>query len=384
MRVNQFSVENRPVLKHVKSHLKNQTAKIIHFTGGKPTSEELSDVLKVANQVKEESIIKFLKELAGPETEGRGVGQPGIEKAKEYIGNKFKEFGLVPVKDLGLNDYYETFELPQYPVRSMQKGPYIYGSLNHWGTAKDVKSSNVLGMIKGTEKPDEYIIVSGHYDHLGKDMKAGYIYPGANDDASGVVAMLETAKILSQGKAPKKSIIFAALTGEESGWLGANNLAKDLVSKGMAKNVEVLNVEMIAPVSGNKVDIWDQRMPEAQGMVNNIVKAGKELGMKVKVNHDTDPGSDSIRFSTYDIPAICLAGDFDWSNHPTYHCAEDTPEGINKKFFFEAARLAAASASLIANDTTPKLAPMPTEENMRQLKELQVYRQRALDTKTPL
>jgi hypothetical protein len=366
-------------------NLKNnvQKGKIIVFTG-KPTSPEVSDVVKIANKVSKENLLKYLKELAGPETEGRGVGQPGIEKAKEYIAGKFNEFGLKPVKELGLNNYYQEFEMPKYPVRSMRKGPYIYGQLMRYGNYEKAKTSNVLGMIKGTEKPDEYIIISGHYDHLGKDMKNNIIFPGANDDASGTVTMIEIARLLSEGKPPKKSVIFAALTGEESGWLGANQLSKELVAKGLAKQVEVLNIEMLAANSGNKLDIWDQKMPEIQGVINNIVKAGKELGVKTKVHHEVDPGSDAIRFSTYGIPAASIVWDFDWANHPTYHCAEDTPENINPKIFYEAARVAAGASYLIANDTTPKLATLETEESKLRTQELQAYRQHALNTRQPL
>lgn len=365
--------------------VKKPQAQILFFTGGKPSSQELSDVITIANKVSKDNLSKYLDDIAGPQTEGRGVGQVGIEKAKDYIGQKFKEFGLQPVKELGLNNYFETFKMPQYPVRSMQKGPYIYGSLNRWGGGKEVDTSNVLGMIKGSEKPDEYIIVCGHYDHLGKEARTGRIFPGANDDASGVVAMLETARIMSQGPAPKKSVIFAALTGEESGWMGANQLAKDLVAKGMAKKVEVFNIEMIAAMGGDKIEFWDQKMPEAGNMVKNLKKAAKELGIKAEGHHEVDPGSDSIRFSTYDIPALCMVWDFDMEkNHSTYHCAEDTPKTVDKNIFYEAAKVAAASSYLIANDTTPRPEVKPSIANLKRMKELQAYRQNALTIKNPL
>lgn len=356
------------------------TGKIIHFTG-KPTSKEVSEVIDVAGKVSQANIMKMLEELAGPQTEGRGVGQKGIELAKEYIAQKYSQFGLEPVKPLGLNNYYENFQLPQYPVQAMRKGPYIYGQLNRYGYHKEVQGTNVLGMIRGSEKPDEFIIISGHYDHLGKDERHNISFPGANDDASGVVTMLEIARILSEGPPPKKSVIFAALTGEESGWLGANNLSKDLVDKGMAQKVEVLNIEMLAAVSGNKLDIWDQKMPEIQNVVNNIARAGNELGIKTKVHHDIDPGSDAIRFSTYGIPAASIVWDFDWKNHPTYHCAEDKPENINKKIFYEAARIAAAASYLSANDTRP--VPL-SQHNMMMTENLHQERVDALKNRKPL
>lgn len=355
--------------------------KIVHFTG-KPTSKEVSEVVEVAGKVSKQNILKMLDELAGPKTEGRGVGQKGIEIARDYIAEKYKQFGLEPVKALGLTNYYEDFKLPQYPVTAMRKGPYIYGQLNRYGFNKEVTGTNVLGMIKGYEKPDEYIVISGHYDHLGKDERRNIIFPGANDDASGVVTLMEIARIMSEGPPPKKSVIFAALTGEESGWLGANNLSKDLVKKGLAQKVEVLNIEMLAAVAGNKMEIWDQKMPEIQNVVSNISKAGNELGVKTVVHHDIDPGSDAIRFSTYGIPAASIVWDFDMKkNHPTYHCAEDTPESINKNIFYEAARVAAAASYLSANDTRP--VPLPTM-NMMMAENLHQERVEALKNKKPL
>ena len=79
--------------------------KIVFFTGGKPSSAELSDVLKIANKVSTKNLDYLMSELAGAKTEGRGVGQPGIEVAKEFIGNKFKEYGLVPLKAIGMSEY---------------------------------------------------------------------------------------------------------------------------------------------------------------------------------------------------------------------------------------------------------------------------------------
>lgn len=383
MRLNNVSFTSNPVLQQKKqAQTKGQ---IIHFTG-KATSKEVSDVLRIANKVSQESLMKQLNELAGPQTEGRGIGQKGIEIAKEYLADKFTELGLKPVKELGLDNFYQDFKAPQYPVRSMYQGNYLYGQLDRYGKHKDAVTTNVLGMMKGTEKPDEYIVICGHYDHLGKDVRNDVIFPGANDDASGVVGMLELARIMSEEGPPKKSIIFAALTGEESGWLGANNLSKELVEHGLAKQVEVLNIEMIAAVSGKKMDIWNQKMPEAQKMMNHIIKAGKELGMPVKAHDAIDPGSDSIRFSSYGIPSVCMAYDLNLANirdhHPTYHCAEDTVQGINKKIFYESARLAAAAGFMIANDTTPKLKPIVTDE--QKLKQLDFERMEALNTRQPL
>lgn len=84
---------------------------------------------------------------------------------------------------------------------------------------------NVAGLIKGTEKPDSIIAFTAHYDHLGK-MGAGVVFPGANDNASGIALLLSLAKHYSVHK-PKYTLLFIALAGEEAGLLGAKAFVAD-------------------------------------------------------------------------------------------------------------------------------------------------------------
>ena len=99
-------------------------------------------------------------------------------------------------------------------------------------TRSDIRSSNVVGMIEGSDPrlKNEYVVLSAHLDHLGvnKEKAGDNIYNGAMDNASGVATMLETARMFSQGKARlKRSILFIALTGEEKGLLGADYFASN-------------------------------------------------------------------------------------------------------------------------------------------------------------
>ena len=147
--------------------------------------------------------------LADPAREGRGVGTPGLEASAAYIAQRFKDLGLKPLK--GAADYFQIFT---------GNGP---GN-------KPVQLKNVIGAIEGSNPAyaGQALIVSAHYDHLGRgwpDARAGEegkIHPGADDNASGVAAILETARLIKDAK-PERTVVFAAFSGEESGLQGAHH-----------------------------------------------------------------------------------------------------------------------------------------------------------------
>lgn len=322
----------------------------IHFTGRKEALSLSSEALRVANKVSIFNLEKHLNKLAGPETEGRGVGQKGIEIAKKYIAEKFEKYGLKPVDKLDLKDYFQNFAAPQYTTVSRSYGNNTNGGIRTFGSNVKAITSNVIGMIKGSEHPDEFLIISAHYDHLGKDTKANIFFPGADDNASGVSAMMEISRIMAKASPPKKSVIFAALSGEEGHFLGAEKLSKELLEKGIAKQTEVLNLEMLGGTGGSKLDIWDQGNNAAKNIVDNLEEAGKLVNTKTQVYHRIDPGSDAQRFNSDNIPAVCVAWDYTPGNyHPYYHTAQDTPEKINKNVFKEAVKIITAAINLISN-----------------------------------
>ena len=355
----------------------------------------VDEINKIADQVSPVELMKHINELSSSRMQGRGAGQEGIELAKEYIANKFKEYGLQPVKNIGLESYFEPFIMPKVSVKSSPRGPYTSGQLFEVRNDTPTRTYNVLGMIKGTEDPDKFVIVTGHYDHLGKDEKNNIVFPGANDDATGIAAMLETARIMSKEKAPKKSVIFAALSGEEAGLIGAKNLSKDMIESGIpVKQVEVLNLEMLGAIGGDKLEIWDQArtqwkntiklpMVEAQNMSNDILKVADKLGVKTSIFHNTCP-ADAREFSRNGIPAVTLIWDSDLEkNHPTYHCTEDTPDRIDKKILLTASKVIAAASYYIANRTSE------SDSNNKQLianaekraLEREAYKQNAINLK---
>jgi hypothetical protein len=192
-----------------------------------------------------------------------------------------------------------------------------------------VKARNVLGYIEG-EKKEEFIVVGGHYDHLGK--YDGYIWNGADDNASGTVGVMTIAKaFMATGKKPEKSIIFAAWTGEEKGLFGS----KYFVQQAQKNNLNVvlnLNYDMIAR------DAENDSLKNKAGMVytkanTGIAEITKKNLEEYRINLDLSyspsekpsGGSDHAPFAEVGIPIFYFMA----AMHPDYHQPSDELSKIN-------------------------------------------------------
>jgi hypothetical protein len=171
------------------------------------------------------TVKKHLYTLASNEMEGRKSGTPGIEKAAKYIENEFKKIGLTTFN--GLESYRQTFNFT--PRRSKE----------------EITSANIIGVLEGKSKKDEYVIISAHYDHLGNQGKGeDKIYNGANDDASGVTGVLTLAEYFKK-VGNERTIVFAAFTAEEMGLIGSTHFGKGIDA---SKFVAGINLEMIGKI----------------------------------------------------------------------------------------------------------------------------------------
>ena len=186
-----------------------------------------------------------------------------------------------------------------------------------------VKARNILGIIEGEIK-DEYVVVGGHYDHLG--IQNGFIYNGADDNGSGTVGILTLAKaFMASGVKPKRSIIFALWTGEEKGLLGSNYFVNNSSFKDK-KIVFYLNYDMIsrsAPedtIGKSFRMIYTKAFPRFEDITLNNLKAG---GIDLRPNfvpmEQPRGGSDFTAFSLKNIPLMT------WNaGHPLdYHQLSD-------------------------------------------------------------
>ena len=174
--------------------------------------------LDVINRANAEAYIGF---LASDALEGREAGFRGGRIAGEYIVSNLKTMGIEPL----FESYYQPFEA--YNKERQKKGrfqvhPDSIAKLKQ-GVHQKLSMNNILGKIEG-KNPNEYVIIGAHYDHLGFDpmLDGDRVYNGADDNASGVSAVLQVAKaFLATGVQPERTVIFAFWDGEEKGLLGS-------------------------------------------------------------------------------------------------------------------------------------------------------------------
>ena len=196
--------------------------------------------LKSINRQAAEAYIGF---LADDELQGREAGFHGSRVAARYIASLLKEMGIRPLGE----SYYQPFDA--YRKERQQKGrlevhPDSIAKLKQVVHQK-LSMNNVLGMIPG-KKTNEYVIVGAHFDHLGIDpaLDGDQIYNGADDNASGVSAVLQIAKaFVVSGQQPERNVIFAFWDGEEKGLLGSKYFVQECPFINQVKGY--LNFDMI-------------------------------------------------------------------------------------------------------------------------------------------
>lgn len=208
-------------------------------------------------------------------------------------------------------------------------------------TIQTIQASNVIGMIEGTDKKDEYVVISAHYDHVG--IIGGKIHPGADDDGSGTVGVLELAEAFAKakaaGKGPRRTILFLAVSGEEKGLWGSEYYGNHPVYP-MEKTSIDINIDMIGRKDDNLKSLDsnnhvyligdDKLSSELPRFVDSINNMYIKIITDRKYNDPKDPNrlyyrSDHYNFAAKGVPIVFF---FD-GIHKDYHKPSDTPDKIN-------------------------------------------------------
>ena len=290
--------------------------------------------------IKADELKKNLMVIASDEMEGRQTGSEGQKKAGVYMIDYYKNLGVSYPKALG--SYYQ--KVPKEALKSRR------------GELPD--SENILAFIEGTEKPEEIIVISAHYDHVGTNN--GVVYNGADDDGSGTVAVMEIAEAFQQakkaGKGPKRSILFLHVTGEEHGLLGSKYYSENPVFD-LKNTVANLNIDMIGRSDKenegkNYVYVIGSDMLSTELKKINVAanKATQNLELNYKYDDPNDPmrlyyRSDHYNFAKHGIPVAFF---FD-GIHEDYHQPTDDPEKIDYPLLQKRAQLVFATAWELAN-----------------------------------
>ena len=282
--------------------------------------------LDVINKENAEAYIGF---LASDDLEGREAGFHGGRIAGEYIVSNLKTMGISPL----LETYYQPFDA--YNKERQKRGRFQVHpdsiAILKQGVHQKLSMRNILGKIEG-KNPNEYVIIGAHYDHLGVDpmLEGDQIYNGADDNASGVSAVLQIAKaFLATGEKPERTVIFAFWDGEEKGLLGSKYFVQNF--PGIKKVKGYLNFDMIGRNNNEAkpthvVYFYTEAHPVFGDWLKNDIKK-----YNLNITPDYRPwdkpvgGSDNASFALLDIPVIWYHTD----GHPDYHMPSDHADKIN-------------------------------------------------------
>ncbi|WP_316749915.1 M20/M25/M40 family metallo-hydrolase [Pedobacter gandavensis] len=259
----------------------------------------------------DQQLLKDVEILSSDAYEGRKTGTKGAEMARAYIEGRFKEIGLKPLPDH--TGYEQEF------------------SFTDRSGAKSITGKNMLAYIPG--KTDKIIVISAHYDHVG--VMKGEVYNGADDNASGVAALLKFAEHFKKNK-PNHTLVFAAFDAEEMGLKGS----KAFIDQAIVPLDKIrLNVNMDMISHNDKGELYACGTFKYPELKKYFISTRPTI--KVILGHD-DPKtgsndwtnqSDQGPFNAKNIPFIY----FGVEDHKDYHQASDEYQNINKKFFTDAA-----------------------------------------------
>lgn len=326
------------------------TALILVSCGSGKTEGNKNEVVQVkyANEIKAEDLKEHLYLLSSDILEGRKTGEKRQKMAVNYFTAFYEHTGLKAP------DQY-----PEY----LQMIPQAY-----FNEKSNSDSPNVLAYIEGSEFPNEVIVISAHYDHLG--MKGEEVYNGADDNASGSSAIMELAQSFQmakkQGHGPKRSILFLHVTGEEIGLFGSKYYIEHPAFS-LDSTIANLNIDMVGRVDDAHIDekeyvylIGSNRLSrDLHKLSEETNKEFTNLQLDYTYNEGDDPNkyyerSDHYNFAKEGIPVIFYFN----GTHDDYHRTTDTADKIDfdllelrtKLVFYTAWEIANRDERLILNE----------------------------------
>ncbi|HJN78534.1 MAG TPA: M28 family metallopeptidase [Flavobacteriaceae bacterium] len=311
---------------------------------------------KYSNSITEKDLKDLLYVYASDEFEGRNTGEPGQKLAVNFIRDFYKANDIE--KAINTENYFQKF-LVDFSGRQVANPDDIDTRITKenidW-----VRTENVAAIIRGSEKPNEYIIITAHLDHVG--IEGDDIYNGADDDGSGSMALLEIAQAFKlavlDGNRPKRSIVILHVSAEEKGLLGSRYYVENPLFP-LENTITNLNVDMIGRTdptreSDNDHYIYLIGTDRLSSMLHETSEKVNErtvnLELDYRFNAWDDPNrfyfrSDHFNFAKNNIPVIFYFS----GTHEDYHMPTDTADKIRYDLLTQRARLIFHTAWEIAN-----------------------------------
>lgn len=279
--------------------------------------------------IQKSEIVRIETELASDKMQGRQVFTAGIDSASAFIEKEFDKIGLAHFKDL--KNYRQEF------------------------TRKDKNANNVIGILPGKSKPNEYVVFSAHYDHLGTVSDGDdKVYNGANDDASGTTAVIALAKYFKELGNNERTIIFVAFTAEEIGIVGSRYFSKNINPDEV---VAMFNIEMIGTESK-----WEKNSAYITGFERSDFGTILQKNLKgSNFNFYPDPytemqlfyRSDNATLAALGVPAHTISTS-KMDSEANYHQLSDEVSTLDLDNMTEIIKaIAISSESIISGKDTP-------------------------------
>ena len=299
---------------------------------------QMETALTYAETIEEQDLKELLYVYASDYFQGRETGTLGQKRAVTFLREFYQNRNIKAAQ--GTQDYFQPMELT------------IKG--------QPIATENVVAIIEGSSKPEEYIVISSHLDHEG--IKNGEIYNGADDDCSGTVALLEIAEAFqaaaAEGNGPARSIIFLHVSGEEKGLLGSRYYTDNPLYP-LANTVANLNIDMVGRTdpkreSKNRNYVYligtDRLSTELHEISEQANDATLKMDLDYTYNAVDDPNrfyfrSDHYNFAKNNIPVIFYFN----GTHADYHKPTDTVEKIEYDLLAQRAQLVFYTAWKLAN-----------------------------------
>jgi Zn-dependent M28 family amino/carboxypeptidase len=285
--------------------------------------------------IEKSEITRIETELASDKMQGRKIFTPGIDSASVFIEKEFKRIGLSYFNNL--KNYRQEFKV------------------------EGDNANNVIGMLPGKSKPNEYVVFSAHFDHLGTKIRYGKkhqdedkVYNGANDDASGVTSVISLANYFKELNDNERTLIFVAFTGEEVGGYGSSYFSENIDADYV---VAMFNIEMIGTESK-----WGKNSAYITGFEKSdfgVILQKNLKGSDFNFYEDPYPKeqlfyrSDNARLAAVGVPAHTISTS-KMDDEPNYHKMSDEVSTLDLDNMTQIiVSIALSSQSIINDNDTP-------------------------------
>ncbi|MEZ5976568.1 MAG: M20/M25/M40 family metallo-hydrolase, partial [Planctomycetota bacterium] len=272
--------------------------------------EERQPLATLPPEFSQARMMRRVQWLADPARQGRGLASEGLAASAEYIAEAMAEIGLEPGGDNGT--WFQDFPVAEGPG------------------GQPTTARNVVGILRGTTWPEQSLLLTAHYDHLGMgwpDVHAGdenTLHPGADDNASGVAVMLELAQNLKASGPGARSLVVVAFSGEEAGLLGSRHYVAQPVLP-LSGLRGVINLDTVGRLGAGKIAV--HASGSADEWQHIFRGAGFVTGVPNQLVPQMSEGSDQVPFLEAGIPAVQLFT----GAHTDYHRPGDTIDKVDAR-----------------------------------------------------